>query len=195
MIQRILVIIVLVFPLAMQAEDRGATQSDWVYLQSGSNLRISIEASHYNRGWTPVSVSLAGTEVSLLMDGRGRVFKERGAGIGGRGVPLFIIDIDGGVIQLTGQSHAIRVFEQNAVRTRFTLIENAIELPLRMDGQGKGGVLNFGRLKIPARVSVSNHAFGNQPDLPDNFAEPIIAGKGHSAEAQLSVGRIRARGK
>jgi hypothetical protein len=195
MIRRILVVILLLLPLAIQAEDRGATRSGWVYLQSGSNLRISIETGHAREGWTPVTVSLAGTDVSLRIDGQGRVFPGWVARAGGRGIPLFIIDIGAGIIQLGAQSHAILVYEQNAVRTRFKLAERVIELPLSLDVQGAGGVLRFGGLEIPARISSAALLTGNPASGPDIISGSLMGGKERQAAARLSPNRIKARGK
>jgi len=195
MIRRILVVILLVLPLAAQTEDRGAIHNDWIYLHSGSNLRISIETSRAREGWTPVTVSLAGTDVSLRMDGQGRVFPGWVARAGGRGIPLFIIDIGGGIIQLEAQSHAILVYEQNAVRTRFMLAERVIELPLSLDGQGGGGALRFGGLEIPARIGSAAHLTGNAASGPDIISGSLMGGTERQAAARLSPNRIKARGK
>jgi hypothetical protein len=216
MIKRILILLVLAMPLVLLAAAPNATQGNWVYLQSGSNLRISIETYKTQKGWTPVIVSVAGAEVSAVMDSQGRVVhfvpgpeastvmggKGRGAHASAKGLdipilPLFTIEIQKGRILLGRESHAIRVYEQNGVRTRLVIAESAIALPLVLDRQGKAGTLRLGGLQIPARVSVVNpmRTTINKFSPQTSVAAQSLIQKGHYAEAQLTPSRIRARGK
>jgi hypothetical protein len=132
-----------------------------------------------------------------VMDGQGRVVQAWAKGLDKRSLPLFTIELEKGRILLGREAHAIRVFEQNSVRTRFMLTEGAIALPLGLDGQGKAGKLRFGGLEIPARVNVMNPArtTANMFNPQAVVATQSIVPKGHGAEAQLTPSRIRARGK
>ncbi len=195
MIQRILVAMLLVLPLASLAAGPDANRSDWVYLQNGPSVRISLETGHARKGWTPVTVSLAGTAVSLQMDPTGRVYPDRGIGAAARMTPLFVIDIGAGVIRLGDRSYSINVFEQNAVRTRFMLTERTVELPLDLDGRDSGATLYFGRLKIPARMRAVGLAGSDASAGPGHIAEPRPGGNGKGATAVLSASRIRSHGK
>ena len=195
MIQRILVVLLLALPLASQAAGPDANRSDWVYLQTGPSVRISMETGHARKGWTPVTVSLAGTVVSLQMDGSGRTYMDRGIGASARMTPLFVIDIGAGVIQLGDRSYSIRVFERDAVRTRFMLTEKTVELPLDLDGQNSRAILYFGRLKIPARMGAGGSAGSNAFAGPESISEPRPGGNGKGATAILSASRIRSHGK
>jgi hypothetical protein len=197
MIKRILILALLALPLVLQAAAPGATQSSWVYLQSCSNLRISIETYQAREGWTPVIVSVAGAEVSAVMDGQGRVVHAWAKGLDKRSLPLFTIELEKGRILLGREAHAIRVYEQNGVRTRFEIAEGAIALPLSLGQGNKAGTLRFGGLEIPARVNVINptRTTVNKFNPQAVVAAPLIVQKGHGAEAQLTPSRIRARGK
>jgi len=195
--RRILMVFCLAVPFALQAAAPGATQSNWVYLQSGSNLRISIETYQTRQGWTPVIVSVAGAEVSAVMDGQGRVVQAWAKGLDKRSLPLFTIELDKGRILLGREAHAIRVYEQNNVRTRFEIAEAAILLPLRLGQGNKAGTLRFGGLEIPARVNAINptRTTVNKFNPQAVVAAPLIVQKGHRAEAQLAPSRIRGRAK
>ena len=216
MIKRILVLTLLALPLVLQAAAPGATQSNLVYLQNGSSLRISIETYQAREGWTPVIVSVAGAEVSAVMDvqgrvvhfvagaevstptnGQGRVAHARVKGLDKPILPLFTIELEKGRILLGREAHAIRIYEQNGVRTRFMIAEGAIALPLGLDRQGKAGTLRFGGLEIPARVNAINptRPLGNKFNPQAVVAAQSMVQRGHSTEAQLAPSRIRARGK
>lgn len=194
MVKRILVLTLLAVPLVLQAAAPSATQYNWVYLQSGSNLRISIETYQAREGWTPVIVSVAGAEVSAVMDGQGRVVQAWAKGLDKRSLPLFTIELEKGRILLGREAHAIRVFEQNNVRTRFEIAEAAILLPLRLGQGNKAGTLRFGGLEISARVNAINptRMTGNRFNPQAMVAAPLIVQKGHGAEARLMSSRIRA---
>jgi hypothetical protein len=197
MVKRISVLVVLALAFGLPASSRGATQSNWVYLQNGSNLRISIETYRSRQGWTPVTVSVAGAEVSAVMDGQGRVVHEWAKGLDKHGIPLFTIDLEKGRVMLGREAHAIRIYEQNGVRTRFEIADGAIALPLRLGEGNKAGTLRFGGLEIPARVNVVNstRTAGNRFDRQAVVAAQSAVRKGHAVEAQLTPSRIRARGK
>jgi hypothetical protein len=197
MVKRISIMVVLALAFVLPASSRGATQSNWVYLQSGSNLRISIETYQARDGWTPVIVSVAGAEVSAVMDGNGRVVYEWAQGLDKHCIPLFTIELEKGRILLGREAHAIRVYEQNGVRTRFEIAEGAIALPLGLDRQGKAGTLRFGGLEIPARVIVINptRTTGNKFNPQAAVAAQPMVHKVHRAEALLTPSRIRAHGK
>jgi hypothetical protein len=195
MIQRILAVILLALPLASRAAGPDATRSEWVYLQSGPGVRISIETGHARKGWTPVTVSLAGAVVSFQMDGTGHVYPDSGVGAAARTRSLFIIDIGQGIIRLGDRSYGIKVLEQSAVRTRFMLADKAIELPVELDGQGTGGTLHFGRLEILVRIGTDGPVAADPTARPTGFPEPRLAGKAKGATAVLSVNRIKSYGK
>ena len=195
MIKRILLVMLLALPLASQAAGPGANRADRVYLQSGPSVRISIETGHARKGWTPVTLSLAGAVVSLQMDGSGHVYPDSGAGAAARMTPLFVIDVGGGIIRLDGRSYRLNAFEQNAARTRLTLADKTIELPFELDGQGAGGTLRFGRLEIPARVGTDSPAAADPTARPVSFPEPRQVGKAKGGTAVLSASRIRSQGK
>jgi len=219
--RRILVVLGVALPLVLQAAAPKATQTDWVYLQSGSNLRISIETYKAQKGWTPVIVSVAGAQVSAVMDGQGRAFREgtvpsaemdrpgpalrkgrvdRGwAAPALGGLPLFVINFEKGNIQLGRETHAIRVYEQNTVRTRLMIAEGTIALPLRLDGKSKAWNLSVGGLEIPARVNAAQPtvALGRKLDARTAVVgvRSAVPKKGPNAAAQLTASRIRPRGK
>lgn len=197
MAKRISVLVVLALAFVLPASSRGATQSNWVYLQSGSNLRISIETYQARDGWTPVIVSVAGAEVSCAMDGQGRVVYNWAKGLEKHGIPLFTIDLEKGRVMLGREAHAIRLYEQNGVRTRFEIADGAIALPLRLGEGNKAGTLSFGRLEIPARVNAFNptRTIINKVDRHAVVAVQSVVQKGHRPEALLTPSRIRARGK
>jgi hypothetical protein len=216
MVKRIFVMAALTLPFVLLAADRPAAQNDWVYLQNGSALRISIETYKAQKGLTPVIVSVAGAEVRAVMDGQGRVFREgtptsAAAGRQGPiaqkgamrpasfGVPLFVINIEKGNIQLGRETHAIRVYEQNTVRTRLMIAERTIALPLRLDGKSEAWKLRVGGLEIPARVNAAPPAVAPGRNLGARTAVGATpwAGpkKGPNAAAQLAPSRIRPRGK
>jgi hypothetical protein len=216
MIKRILVVTVLMSAFVVQAAVPSTSQSNYVYLLSGSNLRISIETYQTRQGWTPVTVSVAGTEVTALMDGQGRVVRyvapaEGSTMTGGTGraghakvhgfdkpiLPLFTIELEKGRILLGREAHAIRIYEQNGVRTRFIISEGSVALPLGLDRRGKIGTLRFGGLEIPARVNVINPRQTTGNKLNPQVVVPLqsMVQKRHISEAQLMPSRIRARGK
>ena len=201
--------------LALQAADKRTTQGDLVYLQNGSNLRISIETYRARDGWTPVIVSVAGAEVSAVMDSKGRVVHEWAKGLDKHSIPLFTIELDKGRVMLAREAHGVQVFEQNNMRTRFEIAESVIQLPVRMDRTGKNGRLRFGGLEIPAQVGEVDHAAqsrvinpaGAKPGLtgirlmglpairPAGVASASPIARGFGAKAQLVASRLRARGK
>lgn len=186
--------------LALQGADRRTTQGDWVYLQDGSSLRISIETYRAKGGWTPVVVSLGGASVSAVMDSEGRVVHSWSKGFGKRGIPLFTIELEQGRIMLGREAHSIRIYEQNGVRTRFEIAEGVIALPLQLGQGNKAATLGFGGLEIPARVSATNPvrmtAKGFNKQVGVAVQPTALTGpKGRSSEAQLVPSRIRARGK
>jgi len=197
MIKRILVLALLALPLVLQAAAPGATQSNLVYLQNGSSLRISIETYQAREGWTPVIVFVAGAEVSAVMDVQGRVVHAWAKNNDKHIMPLFTIELDKGRILLGREAHAILIYEQNGVRTRFMIAESAIALPLSLGQGNKGGKIRFGGLEIPARVNAINpsRTTGNKFSPQAVVAAQSIVPKGHSAQALLMPSRIRARGK
>lgn len=207
MVKRISILVVLALAFVLPVSSRGATQSNWVYLQSGSNLRISIETYRAREGWTPVIVSVAGADVSAVMDGNGRVVHEWAKGQDKRSLPLFTIELDKGIILLGREAHAIVVYEQNPMRMRFRLADSMIQLPVWMDQQGRAGKLRFGGMEIPAQVREADRAVGHPAIKPAGtnlglaairpavFAAPLLTEKGPRASAQLIPSRIRARGK
>src|SRR5512143_3890504 len=132
----VLIFVAVGLVLALQAADKRATAGEWLYLQTGSDLRVSIETIRAQKGWTPVIVSTGGAEVSAVMDTDGRVLHDWAKGLGKRGIPLFTIDLEKGQVLLGREAHFIRIYEQNAVRTRFAIAEGVVALPLRMDPQG-----------------------------------------------------------
>lgn len=207
MVKRILVLTLLALPFALRAAAPSATQSNWVYLQNGSSLRISIETYQAREGWTPVIVSVAGADVSAVMDGQGRVFQAWAKGSDKYILPFFTIELEKGRILLGRESHAIRVYEQNSVRTRFVIAEGAIALPLSLGQGNKAGTLRFGGLEVPAQVREADHAASSRlmkpapakPGLtairPAGFTAPLPVEKGPRSMAQLIPSQIRARGK
>ncbi len=221
MVKRIFIMAALTLPFVLLAADRPAAQNDWVYLQSGSNLRISIETYKAQKGLTPVIVSVAGAEVSAVMDGQGRVYRQSSAasavmdrprpvlhkGNVGKGwvepaaggVPLFVVNFEKGYIQLGREAHAIRVYEQNTVRTRLMIAEGTIALPLRMDAKSKAWQLRIGGLEIPARVNAAQPTTAPGRKLGARTAvvgaRSAVPKKGPNAAAQLTASRIRPRGK
>lgn len=195
--RRFLFVVLLALVFALPAMADGGAQRDFLYLQNGSDLRISIEAYQARDGWTPVIVSVAGAEVSAVMDEKGRVVHAWAKGLDKRSLPLFTIELEKGRILLGREAHPIRVYEQNGVRTRFEIAEGAIALPLSFGQVNKAGTLRFGGLEIPARVNAANptRRTGNKFNrLAVVTARPIVH-HGRSAEAQLMPSRIRARGK
>ena len=201
--------------LAAQGADKRATQGDLVYLQNGSDVRISIETARATAGWTPVIVSVAGTDITVVMDSTGRVVQERAKGQDKRGLALFTVELEKGRILLGSEAHAVQVFEQDNVRTRFRIAEGVIQLPVRMAPTGKNGTLRFGNLEIPAQVSAVDRAVpgraisqkgvkagseainpavlaGTRPAGP--ASTPLIS-RGFGAKAQLAPSRLRARAK
>jgi hypothetical protein len=197
MVKRISVLVVLALAFVLPASSRGATQSNWVYLESGSNLRISIETYQTRQGWTPVIVSVAGADVSAVMDRQGRVVHDWAKGLDKHSIPLFTIDLEKGRVLLGREAHAIRIYEQNGVRTRFEIADGAIALPLRLGEGNKAGALRFGGLEIPARVNAINpaRAVGNKIDRQAVVAAQLVVRRGRRTEAQLTPSRIRVRGK
>lgn len=217
MAKRLLVLALVTFGLvlALQAADKRTTQGDWVYMQNGSGVRISIETYRAKEGWTPVIVSVAGAEVSAMMDSKGRVVQAWAKGLDKRGLTLFTIELDKGRVAFGNEAHAVRVYEQNNVRTRLRIAESVVQLPVRMDQTGKDGKLRFGGLEIPAQVSEVDQAApgrainptgakrGSAGIRPLNRAAIRPAGvtaaspiaRGFGAKAQLSPSRLRARGK
>ena len=216
MVKRIFVMAALTLPFVLLAADRPAAQNDWIYLQSGSSLRISIETYKAQKGLTPVIVSVAGAEVSAVMDGQGRVFREgtSTSAVAGRqgpvprkgtmrpasfAVPLFVINFEKGNIQLGRETHAIRVYEQNTVRTRLMIAEGTIALPLRLDAKSKAWQLRIGGLEIPARANAAQPAVAPGRKLNARTAvvgaRSAVPKKGPNAAAQLTPSRIRPRGK
>jgi hypothetical protein len=181
--------------LALQASAKRTTQGDLVYLQNGSDLRISIETYRTKGGWTPVTVSVAGAEIRAVMDEKGRVVRELDRGISKRGAALFTIELDHGRILLGGEAHAILVYEQNSVRTRLQL-DGAIALPVRMDRTGKNGTLRFGGLEIPAQVAENGQPQRAQSGIraAGPSSAPSIS-RGFGAPARLSPSRLRTSGK
>ncbi len=216
MVKRILIMTVLALPFVLMAAGRPAAQNDWVYLQSGTNLRISIETYKAQKGLTPVIVSVAGADVSAVMDGQGRVFREgtpvsavagRQAPVSQKGatptssfaVPLFVINFEKGSIQLGRETHAIRVYEHSTLRTRLMIAEGTISLPLRRDAKSQAWRLRIGGLEIPAMVNPAQATVpaGGKVDARAAVGAALWAGpkKGPNAAAQLAPSRIRPRGK
>ncbi len=177
---------------AWGGEQRGQA---WIYQQSGSGFRVSIETYQTRQGWTPVIVSVAGADVTAVMDARGRVVPARTKGASQIRPSPFVIELEKGRILLEGKAHAISVFEQNAVRTRFRMIEGAIELPLRFDALGKRGTLRFGGLEIPAQVSSAVPNMTNRSGRSAATGMTVLAKKERGAVAQLQPQRIKARVK
>lgn len=140
---------------------------------------------------------VARAEGSTMMDRKGPVAHARAKSLDIHSLPLFTIELNKGRILLGRESHPIRIYEQNGVRTRFEIAESAIALPLGLDRQGKAGTLRFGGLEIPARVNVMNPARTTLNKLSRQavVAAQLIVQTGHGAEAQLMPSRIRARGK
>ncbi len=202
MAKRLLVLILMGtgLMLAVQGADKRTTQGDYVYMQNGSGVRVSIETYRAKAGWTPVVLSLGGTSVSAVMDRNGRVVHDWAKGQDKRGVALFTIELEKGRILLGREAHSIRIYEQNGVRTRFEIAEGAIALPLRLGQGNRAATLRFGGLEIPARVGATNPvrmtAKGFNKQVAVTARPTVPTGpKGRSSEAQLVPSRIRARGK
>ncbi len=217
MAKRLLVLILMGtgLVLAMLGADKRTTQSDWVYLQNGSGVRVSIETYRAKGGWTPVIVSMAGAEVSAVMDSKGRVVQAWAKGFDKRGLTLFTIELEKGRVLLGREAHAVQVYEQNNVRTRLQIAESVIQLPVRMDQTGRNGKLRFGGLEIPAQVSeVDRAAVGRiftpkeikagsgtiRPTVPAGTRPAGLAStppisRGFGAKALLAPSRLRAHVK
>jgi hypothetical protein len=195
--KRFLFVVILALMFALPATGRGETQRDLIYLQKGSDLRISIETYQARQGWTPVIVSVAGANVTAAMDAKGRVFRNGADARDGRGLPLFTIELEKGRILLGRESHPIRVYEQNNVRARFAIAETVIQLPVRMDQTGRNGKLLFGRLEILARIETTQPTVmpGKKSDARAAMAiaTPAISQNGPNAAARLTLSRIRPR--
>lgn len=195
MTQKILIVAILALAFALPASGGDTAEKDLIYWQSGSSLRVSIETYQTRQGWTPVIVSLGGANVMAVMDRQGRVVAARAKGLDKYAPSLFVIEMEKGRVLLGGQAHPISVFERNAVRTRFRMAENAIELPLRLDAQGKLGTLRFGGLEIPAQVNSVAPNPTSRSGRSAVTAPTALAKKERGATAQLQPQRIRARVK
>ncbi len=209
MAKRLLVLILIVtgLALALQAADKPATQRELVYLQNGSDLRISIETGRAKEGWAPVAISVAGAQITAAMDEKGRVVQSRAKGSDKRGLALFTIELEKNRILLGRESHAIVIYEQNLVRTRIRLVAGVIPLPVRMDQTGKNGKLRFGGLEITAQIGEADRFAasravrpagakpGSAAVRPAGFTAAPPAARGFGAKAQLSPSRIKARAK
>lgn len=195
--KKLLILGVLALSFSLTAGDRPATRGEWVFLQSGPGLRISIESYKARQGWTPVTVSIGGTELRLTMDGQGRVVHEWAKGLATRGQTLFTIALDAGRVTIGREAHPIRVYERNGARTRLMFVESEIALPLRLDEGGRSGKLYLGGLEIPASVGRAGTA-GVPESLADRRAfvmERSVSRQGPGASALLSPGRIRSCGR
>ncbi len=217
MAKRLLVLTLVTVGLALALPGAGkrTTQGDWVYLQNGPGVRISIETNRAKAGWTPVIVSMAGAEVSAVMDENGRVVRVWATGLDRCGPTLFPIELERGCVLLGREAHAIMVYEQNPIRTRLRFVENVLQVPARIDPQGKAGKLMFGGLEIPAQVSeVDSAALGSvvspkgaktgpgairptglAANRPAGRASAPLISRGFGAKAQLIPSHIRVRGK
>jgi hypothetical protein len=213
--KRFLFVVLLALAFALPAMADGVPQRDFLYLQNGSDLRISIETYRAKGGWTPVIVSVAGAEVSAVMDEKGRVVHTWAKGLDKHGLALFTIELDKGRILLGRETHAILVYEQNPIRMRFRLTDSVVQLPVRLDAMGKTGELRFGGLEIPAQVNEVGRSsvgrvvnptgaklglvrFGPAGPAAIRSAGPDSApfsAKGFGAKAQLVPSRLRARAK
>jgi hypothetical protein len=185
----------LALAFALPAPGGETTKKDLIYWQSGSSLRVSIETYQTRQGWTPVIVSVAGADVTAVMDAQGRVVSMLSKGPEKYVSPLFVIQMEKGRVILGGEAHPISVFEQNAVRTRFRMVESVIGLPLRLDAQGKRGALRFGGLEIPAQVNSVAPSPTNRTVRSAVTAPTALAKKERGAAARLQPQRIRARVK
>jgi len=195
MTQRTLIVTFLALAFALPASGGETAKKELIYWQSGSSLRVSIETYQMRQGWTPVIVSVSGADVTAVMDVQGRVVSVLSKGLDKYVSPLFVIQMEKGRVLLGGEAHPISVFEQNAVRTRFRMVESAIGLPLRLEAQGKRGTLRFGGLEIPAQVAGVAPNPANRSGRSAVTAPAALAKKERGATAQLQPQRIRARMK
>ena len=195
MTQKTFIVTFLALAFALPVSGGKTAKRDLIYWQNGSSLRVSIETYQTRQGWTPVIVSVAGADVAALMDAQGRVVSAISKGLDEYVSPLFVIQMEKGRVLLGREAHPISVVEQNAVRTRLRMAESAIELPLRLDDQGKRGTLRFGGLEIPAQVASVVPNPTNSSGRSALTAPTALAKKARGATAQLQPQRIRARVK
>jgi hypothetical protein len=185
--------LLLLFTIIIAIEGALPAQGDRVYLQSGSHLRFSIETYQTRQGWTPLQVSLDGTEVAAVADGRGRVFASTQNNAPGQVEPLFIIDLLQGTIDLAGTLHKIHVYEQNDVRTRFWIMAETIELPLELQEDGRTGTLYVGGMAIQVRVSADKRGVKSDVLFKEPIIGPVLAEKNQGGIARLIASRIMPR--
>ncbi len=195
MTQKTLIGTFLALAFALPALGGETAKNDLIYWQSGSSLRVSVETYQTRQGWTPVIVSVAGADVAAVMDAQGRVVLTRAKSVDKARPALFVIEMEKARILLGGQAHPISVFEKNAVRTRFRMAENMIELPLRLNAQAKRGTLRFGSLEIPAQVAGVTPIPASRSGRSAVTAPTSLVKKERGATAQLQPQRIRARVK
>lgn len=170
-----------------------AVETERIYLQSGSHLRIAIETCQARQGLTPLVVSLAGVEVEAVLDSQGRVFTGEIAARENNAEPLFTIDLQRGTADLGSGAQAIFIYEENRVRTRFWFVAETVELPLQLDRQNRIGTLLLGRMAIPAQVSATETVRFDSTARAAAAARRAESRSGRSGAAQLWPNHIRIR--
>jgi len=150
-------------------------------LKGNTTVNLSVETGWKRQGLTPVQVDLQGLNLTLWMDGEGRVFEDsisasRGAEKAAlRDQALFHLDGIRGQMQTATQTLAGEVYEQNPLRTRMRF--GVINAAVNLDIQGGRATLDLNGLIIPVRLHLGPAADGVQ--------ELEIGERGHRIEGRL----------
>jgi len=152
------------------------------YLLKGNvPVRISVETGWQRDGLIPIQIDIQGLNISLWMDGEGRVFDdarfESAGEVKNRAIrqELFHLDKNNGQLQAGGQTLSGQVYEQNGLRTRLRL--DNLSLVLELDIPKGLAALDLAGIVIPVRVRLGKEAGGVQ--------ELEIGERGHRGEGRL----------
>jgi hypothetical protein len=151
------------------------------YLLKGNTaVHISVETGWTRQGLTPVQLDIQGLNLTLWMDGEGRVLDEAISATRGdekseiQDQPLFRLDTMRGQMQTATQTLTGEIYEQNSLRTRLRF--NGLNAALDLDVPGGRAALGLNGLLIPLRLHVGPDAAGVQ-EL--EFGELGNRGEGH----------------
>jgi len=137
------------------------------YLLKGNTpIHISLETGWKRQGLTPVQLDIQGLNLTLWMDGEGRVFEEAMSTSQGvektefRDRSLFRLDTMRGQMQTATQTLTGEIYEQNPLRTRLRF--RGLNAALDLDVPGGRTSLDLNGLIIPVRVHLGPNADGVQ---------------------------------
>ena len=135
------------------------------YLLKGNTaVHISAETGWTRQGLTPVQLDIQGLDLTLWMDGEGRVFDEAMSASRGaektafRDQALFRLDIMSGQLQTASQTLTGEIYEQNPLRTRLRF--SGLNAALDLDVPGGRAALGLNGLLIPVRLHLGPDADG-----------------------------------